>query len=497
VQQDRTAATSAVKRSAVKKAAAPAAAGRAAPAPEKAPATGKAPLTRKAPAGTKKAPAVTKKAAAGTRRGSVLAATPAPGRKAPGRKAPTTRLAAEQTFSDDAWEEPAPAPAPAPEDPNARIRGILRAAARSLEARDRPPGPPSTAAPRPPRPAAEPAGEPAPVSRVLIAPEPTVADMRVDDMVMDRPVDEAAAVDDEVEEVAAAEPAADDPAADEAPDVEDGPTVVDEDGDWAPPDVIEEEEAPRRPLAGAPAPARTLRPRQSVEAPRSEPAAVLAPSRPTTPAAEPEPEPPPFDPKPKPKATPERRAGAGVPVLAIVLAVVVPLLGAVVGFVLATRARRRNAPLAGLARIVAVVAFVAWLVGGGGVAYARADRGIDYSKLKVGDCFDSSSTNQVRAVKVKSCSKPHNSEIFFLVTHPAAKSDAYPGKDQLVQFAADACLGKPLTDYLGIPLEQSKLKDFEIVPQESAWKEGRRVLVCGIDTGGQGRITGSVKGTRR
>jgi hypothetical protein len=100
-------------------------------------------------------------------------------------------------------------------------------------------------------------------------------------------------------------------------------------------------------------------------------------------------------------------------------------------------------------------------------------------------------------VKVKPCAKAHNSEIFFLVTHPAAKGAPYPGKDQLVQFAADACLGQPLTDYLGIPLEQSKLKDFEIVPQASAWKDGRRVLVCGLDTGGEGRITGSVKGTRR
>jgi hypothetical protein len=66
-----------------------------------------------------------------------------------------------------------------------------------------------------------------------------------------------------------------------------------------------------------------------------------------------------------------------------------------------------------------------------------------------------------------------------------------------VQFAADACLGQPLTDYLGVPLEQSTLKDFEIVPQQSAWEDGRRVLVCGLDTGGQGEITGSVKGTRR
>ncbi len=147
--------------------------------------------------------------------------------------------------------------------------------------------------------------------------------------------------------------------------------------------------------------------------------------------------------------------------------------------------------LAGLVAVVALVAGAVW-------AYDNfRDKGIDYSELKVGDCFDSSASNEIRGIEVKPCDKPHNSEIFFIVTHPAGPTDAYPGKDALVQYAADNCLGQPLTEYLGIPLEQSKLKDFEIVPQESAWKDGRRVLVCGLDTGGQGDITGSVKGTRR
>ena len=135
---------------------------------------------------------------------------------------------------------------------------------------------------------------------------------------------------------------------------------------------------------------------------------------------------------------------------------------------------------------------------GSGWWHAWRDQGVDYSKLKVGDCFDSSSSNEISGVKVKSCAKPHDSEIFFIVNHPGGPEEPYPGKDALVQYAADACLGQPLTDYLGKPLEQSTMKDFEIVPQESAWrKDGRRVLVCGLDTGGQGDITGSVKGTRR
>jgi hypothetical protein len=186
-------------------------------------------------------------------------------------------------------------------------------------------------------------------------------------------------------------------------------------------------------------------------------------------------------------------------IFAIVLALLVPVVGAIVGLVVAARARRRDAALSGVARVVCILALVGGLVAGGGLlAYqALRDEGVDYSQLKVGDCFDSSASNEVRGVKVKPCTEPHNSEIFFLVEHPAGPDEPYPGKDALVQFAADSCLGQPLTDYLGIPLEQSTLKDFEIVPQESAWENGRRVLVCGIDTGGQGEITGSVRGTRR
>jgi hypothetical protein len=377
--------------------------------------------------------------------GAVLAGGPAADQS---RRRP---LGGERSFAGD-WEEPPPAPEPVREDPAARVRAVLRAAAASLEARDARPAapvarrPPVVEPPPPPSPPVPVADEPSePVTRVLIAPEPPTAELSTEDL--------------EEEEA--------------------------EEGDWAPPDVIDAEE-----------------PRTVVTAPPYVPPPSSPPSSPPSDAPAPPPSdspaPPPWTPASPAEAGTGRRGGVLLPLVAIVLAVVVPLLGAIVGFVLANRARRRNAPLAGVARIVAVIAFVAWLLAGGFGGYARIrDEGVDYSKLKVGDCFDSSSSNEVRGVDVKPCSKAHNSEIFFLVTHPAGKRDAYPGRDALVQFAADACLGQPLTDYLGVPMEASKLKDFEIVPQESAWKDGRRLLVCGLDTGGQGQITGSVKGTRR
>jgi hypothetical protein len=262
--------------------------------------------------------------------------------------------------------------------------------------------------------------------------------------------------------------------------------------DWSPPETLVDDEPP---------PARSWT--APTVLPPSGPTAPEAPTREFTASA-----PPPTQtftaPTPAPQPTPmpagatAGQSGAGMSIVAIVLALLIPVLGAIAGLVVSAGARARGAALAGLARVVCVLALVAWLAVAGWGGYLRLhDDGVDYSKLKVGDCFNSSKSNQVRGINVKPCSKPHDSEIYALVNHPAAKSDPYPGKDPLVQFAADACLGQPFTEYVGVPLEQSKLKDFEIVPQASSWKKGRRVLVCGVDTGGQGDITGSVKGSRR
>ena len=434
----------------------------------------KAPLkkaaVRKAPAAAK-APA--RKLTSQTPRAQKAASTPPPARDrgailSPRTKAPPRlRLAAEQTFDDD-WEEPAPKPVR--EDPGARIRGLIRAAALRLEENQAAAG--GRAAPAP-RPVAPPADPDEPVTRVLVAPaspEPELGDDFDDDLEDDDfedddfedEVDEGDDFEDEEdfeEEDFEDEPDEDDddddPDAELKEELEVAEDDLDEDEDedeWDVPEVLDDGTSTPRPPPPRPAP----------------------PPRTWTPPPAPKPEPPAptqtFEPAPHAAATFEpapygkRKSGRGIrwSVVAVVLLVVV------------------------------------LLVGGGTFAYlALREDGVDYSKLKVGDCFDSAVSNEVRGVKVKPCAEPHNSEIFFLVNHPAPADAPYPGKDALVQFAADACLGQPLTEYLGVPMEQSKLKDFEIVPQESAWKDGRRVLVCGVDTGVEGGLEGSVKGTRR
>ena len=407
-----------------------------------------------APAKKAGEPAVKKAAArkAITRRtGASLASRAGTGSFTPPRRI-GARLAAEQTFDDDDDDWQRREPPPPADDPSARARAALRSAAAGLRSREQGPAPVTDA----------PAQRSEPTEEILIAPGRRLAP-RPDPEPAPAPAPTFPAEPELEPEWTAVDQPNDDeePTADRIPDAMDVLVVPGEGSATAPPPP-----PPPPPPPGAEDAPTTVEPRPAAAGPPSPPRA-------------------------------EKAGGAGLSVLAIVLSIVVPVIGAIVGLVLATKARRRGLALAGLARVVAVGALVLWLVAGAVALVAATDQGIDYSELKVGDCFDSSATNEVRGIDVKPCSEPHNSEVFFLVTHPAGPEEPYPGKDALVQFAADACLGQPLTEYLGIPLEQSRFKDFEIVPQESAWRDGRRLLVCGIDTGGEGRITGSVKGTSR
>jgi hypothetical protein len=191
--------------------------------------------------------------------------------------------------------------------------------------------------------------------------------------------------------------------------------------------------------------------------------------------------------------------------LAVVSLVTAGIL-AIPALLLARRARRRIAAHPGAtgrglvkaAVVVSVLSLAAWLaIAGVVVAKTVRPEGVDYATLKPGDCFDTPDGTEVRRLTIRTCDKPHDAEVFALVTHPAAATDPFPGADALLAYAANACLGQPFTDYVGIPRGQSQLTEFEIVPESEAWSEGRRGLVCAVDTADRSPLTTPVKGSAR
>jgi hypothetical protein len=202
----------------------------------------------------------------------------------------------------------------------------------------------------------------------------------------------------------------------------------------------------------------------------------------------------------------DREPLAPIAFVASLLSATTAGVAAVPALLLARKAKREIAArpgatgrgLARAATAIAVLSLVGW-ASFGAFTVARAIRpsGVDYATLKVGDCIVTPGGDQVRRVHVVSCNGPHDAEVFAVATHPAPSTEAFPGVPALLDFAADACLGQAFVDYVGVPRIRSQLTDYEFVPGEQGWSQGRRDLVCVVDSSDGQPLTGSVKASRR
>ena len=215
----------------------------------------------------------------------------------------------------------------------------------------------------------------------------------------------------------------------------------------------------------------------------------------------------PDTPAPKParaaKTEPLARLALALAVAAVLLP---PGAAAIAALAAAAKARRRIAaspvPLAGkgavaAARVLSVLAVVGWVAVLAVVipGLSDDDAGVDYSDLAAGDCIEVPEGDDIGALERLPCEEPHDAEVFAIIVHPAEPGTAYPGSDALVAVAGEACLGQIFTDYVGVSRDKSQLKHFEIVPQQSAWDDGRRQLVCAVDA--DAPLTGSIRGSGR
>ena len=113
--------------------------------------------------------------------------------------------------------------------------------------------------------------------------------------------------------------------------------------------------------------------------------------------------------------------------------------------------------------------------------------------LEAGDCF-SADAEQLESVLVVDCAQPHVYEAFHVFDHEAGPDDAYPGDDQIVEYA-DAQCQPPFEEFVGTDYESSIWYITSVTPSSETWAEGDREIVCTLNTEDESEVTGSAEGS--
>lgn len=103
--------------------------------------------------------------------------------------------------------------------------------------------------------------------------------------------------------------------------------------------------------------------------------------------------------------------------------------------------------------------------------------GAEVVDLKVGDCLDKSELegSEVTSVETKSCTEPHDAEVFGSVTH--ADGD-YPGQAAVEKQAEEECTAK-FEEFVGVPYAQSKIYFSTLSPTKEGWdRADDRTSLC-------------------
>jgi hypothetical protein len=101
------------------------------------------------------------------------------------------------------------------------------------------------------------------------------------------------------------------------------------------------------------------------------------------------------------------------------------------------------------------------------------------SNLKVGDCFDVPTSQEIAALPTKPCTQPHGGEVFHTFD-TTGESAAYPSDEAWGQLIFPVC-DPVFNTYTGTPVEERTDIDYlYIVPTGDRWAHGDRRITCFI-----------------
>lgn len=117
----------------------------------------------------------------------------------------------------------------------------------------------------------------------------------------------------------------------------------------------------------------------------------------------------------------------------------------------------------------------------------------DVFSLKVGDCFDDESGDEITDVPGVPCAEPHDNEVYHSFEMPEGD---YPGAAAIDAAAEEECVGA-FESFVGLPYQESVLGIGPITPTEAGWDEAddREVLCIVYDV--EAQTEGSLAGAAR
>lgn len=126
--------------------------------------------------------------------------------------------------------------------------------------------------------------------------------------------------------------------------------------------------------------------------------------------------------------------------------------------------------------------FGGWILIGvialGGFVWRAIDNTVAVDALGIGDCIEDPGDGIITDVESIDCSKPHDYEVFALVTARGGRDAPYPGEDELFFEIGDLCVGR-WQSFIGLPYADSVYYLNAIFPTQESWDdENDRSATC-------------------
>ncbi|MEO5986879.1 MAG: septum formation family protein [Candidatus Limnocylindria bacterium] len=119
---------------------------------------------------------------------------------------------------------------------------------------------------------------------------------------------------------------------------------------------------------------------------------------------------------------------------------------------------------------------------------------ISVDDLRVGDCFNTATDDEIADVDAVPCNVAHEYEVFTLATYEG--SGSYPSDSALPSIFAEVC--QPAFEpYVAAPYDSSEIYGSMISPSAESWDAGDRSFICVLFDPDDAALTESLAGAGR